>query len=100
MVVDLTRAHLLQRKIVQPIWAFIPPTSVSKTYVSKRWTITTFLCAKVDYDTTDFREYEIWCRMDYLGNLCNHFNVKNIYIQLVKRSGNNTAICLARLFIF
>ena len=54
-VVDITRAHLSQRKIVQHMGTSVSPTSVRETDGSERWIITCFLCAKVNCDT-DFRK--------------------------------------------
>ena len=97
-VVDITRAHLSQRKIVQHMGASVSPTSVRETDGSERWIITCFLCAKVNCDTADFRKVGvIWIVWETFVII---FSVKNIYIQFVKRSGNNAAICLARLFVF
>lgn len=59
MVVYISRAHILQRNIVQPNGASVPPASVRETDCFERWTITDFLCAKVEYDTIDFRKVGI-----------------------------------------
>lgn len=97
-MVNITKAHISQRKIVQPIRAYVPPTSAGETDGYERWTITDFLCAKVDCGTVDFRKIDIvWIAWETFVII---FSVKNIYIQFVKRSGNNAAICLVRLFIF
>ena len=83
-VVNVARAHLSQRKIVQG---------------SEHWTITGFLCAKVNCDAAFFRDVGvIWIVRDSIVII---FSVKNILnIQLVKRSGNNAANCLAWLIVF
>ena len=77
-MVDITRAHLSQRKIVQPMGAYLPPTSVGESDGSGHWTITGFLCVKVDWDATVFRKVVVVWNIAR-QNLCHHFYVKNIY---------------------
>ena len=77
--------------------ASVPPTSVGVTDGYEHWSITGFLCAQVNCDSTIFSDVGVdWIARETFVII---FNIKNIYILSVKQSENKTAICLAR-FLF
>ncbi|KAL8145113.1 hypothetical protein AgCh_003358 [Apium graveolens] len=89
-VVKIAKAYLSQRKIVHITRASVPPIT------SEHWITTGINCVKVNCDATDFGDGVGWI---FWETIVIFFSLKNIYILYVKRSGNKTAIHLARLFV-
>ena len=92
-----SRDICFEKKKIRQLLELSSPTSVGVTDGYEHWSITEFLCAQVNCDSTIFSDVGVdWIARETFVII---FIIKNIYIPSVKQSENKTAICLAR-FLF
>lgn len=92
---EIAKTQLSQNKFVHTMEESVPPISVSTSEISELWTRSRFNC-----EDTFFRKTS----KSYIRRIAQEtidfiFYFRNICIQYVKQSGNNTANRLVRLFV-